>query len=119
MTGALNPGCRPCPLRGLAATCVFPRASSRTRTHDIPIKSRALYQLSYGCSSGPPASRVGIRRRPAAAVANPDLPCDLGGMHGCGIAPHPCTARPWQDSNLRSGLRRAVLYPLSYRGLPG
>ena len=25
--------------------------------------------------------------------------------------------RPWQDSNLRSRLRRAVLYPLSYRGL--
>ena len=24
--------------------------------------------------------------------------------------------RPWQDSNLRSRLRRAVLYPLSYRG---
>jgi hypothetical protein len=26
--------------------------------------------------------------------------------------------RPRQDSNLRSRLRRAVLYPLSYGGLP-
>jgi hypothetical protein len=30
--------------------------------------------------------------------------------------PFPCCERPQQDSNLRTRLRRAVLYPLSYGG---